>query len=58
MDWLNNTYGALSSAPSWLAYPAALLLVLLPIYSGARLWQFAAVTAATLWLMGAPLWLG
>jgi hypothetical protein len=30
MDWLNNTYGALSSAPSWLAYPAALLLVLLP----------------------------
>ena len=54
MDWLANTYGALSAAPSWIAFPLAALALLLPIYAGSRLWQFAAVTAATLWLLGAP----
>ena len=58
MDWLNSTYGALAAAPSWISIPAALALLLLPIHVGVRLWQFAAVVAASLWLLGAPMWLG
>ena len=56
MDWLANTYGALSVAPSWIALPLAALALLLPIYAGARLWQFAATTVAVLWLLGVPMW--
>ncbi len=57
MDWLNNTFGALSGAPSWLCFLATATLLLTPLHLGARLWQFTAVMALTLWLDGASTWL-
>ena len=57
MDWITSTYGALSAAPSWISWPVAAALLLAPLHLGARLWLFTTLTAATLWLCGAPVWL-
>lgn len=55
MDILH--YGAFGSLPAWLITSVCTLVVLAPIFVGARLWIVAALWFASAWTFGAPWWL-
>ncbi len=57
MEILESTYGALSNGPAFLGTLSVIVLVCVLGFTGAPLWLWTLLAAASLWGFGAPVWL-